>query len=158
MSFMVRETATGRGGEQLVNMTDRYLTLFIFAHMFLVILCYDALRLKNTIQVIGICIFNVAMLVYAAIQQQQIKEANDTLALLQNGNIDIWPNIKPFLITIPCVIAFCSVLMSVVCWKLYDEFAWRIYKHISADLRMKKRYLTFQVCSPSTELYPEKDN
>jgi hypothetical protein len=126
-----------------------YLTLFIFAHIFLVALCYDALRLKNTIQVIGICIFNLAMLVYASIQLDQIKEANTALTSQPNGlplrEGNIWPAIRPFLITIPCLIALCTVLMCIVCWKLYDEFAWRIYKHISADLRMKKRYLTFQI-------------
>jgi hypothetical protein len=35
--------------------------------------------------------------------------------------------------------------MSFIAWKLYDEFAWTIYKHISADLRMKRRFLTFQI-------------
>jgi hypothetical protein len=35
--------------------------------------------------------------------------------------------------------------MSAIAWKLYDEFAWTIYKHISADLRMRRRFLTFQV-------------
>jgi hypothetical protein len=139
-----------------------YLTLFIFAHMFLVILCYDALRLKNTIQVIGICIFNGAMLVYAAIQMDQIKDANTALRelgvtteMVEKGGdpnvkgaleTNIWPYIQPSLIAIPCIIALSTILMCVVCWKLYDEFAWTIYKHISADLRMRKRYLTFQVC------------
>lgn len=128
--------------------------------MFLVILCYDALRLKNTIQVIGICIFNGAMLVYAAIQMDQIKDANTELQSLgvtrvyrDQGDMEkkgvlednIWPFIQPSLIAIPCVIALSTILMCVVCWKLYDEFAWTIYKHISADLRMRKRYLTFQV-------------
>ncbi|KAL0633590.1 hypothetical protein Q9L58_007480 [Maublancomyces gigas] len=128
--------------------------------MFLVILCYDALRLKNTIQVIGICIFNGAMLVYAAIQMDQIKDANNSLKMLgvtkdirdsgdsvKMGALDenIWPFIQPSLIAIPCIIALSTILMCVVCWKLYDEFAWTIYKHISADLRMRKRYLTFQI-------------
>ncbi|KAH0606658.1 uncharacterized protein H6S33_003492 [Morchella sextelata] len=138
-----------------------YLTLFIFAHMFLVILCYDALRLKNTIQVIGICIFNGAMLVYAAIQMDQIKDANTALRelgvtteMVEKGGdpnvkgaleTNIWPYIQPSLIAIPCIIALSTILMCVVCWKLYDEFAWTIYKHISADLRMRKRYLTFQI-------------
>ncbi|MCJ1404316.1 hypothetical protein MMC11_007541 [Xylographa trunciseda] len=35
--------------------------------------------------------------------------------------------------------------MTGVAWKLYDEFAWTIYKNISADLKMKRRYLTFQI-------------
>lgn len=144
-----------------------YLTLFIFAHMFLVILCYDALRLKNTIQVIGICIFNGAMLVYAAIQMDQIKDANTALRelgvtteMVEKGGdpnnkgaleTNIWPYIQPSLIAIPCIIALSTILMCVVCWKLYDEFAWTIYKHISADLRMRKRYLTFQVRRVSTD-------
>ncbi|KAF8539382.1 hypothetical protein BDD12DRAFT_97791 [Trichophaea hybrida] len=133
----------------MMYVTYRYLTLFIFGHIFLIGLCYDALRLQNTIQVIGICIFNLAMLIYAAIQMDQIKDANLALADTSNGYqlryADIWYDIRPYLITIPCVIALSTVLMAVVCWKLYDEFAWRIYKHISADLRMKKRFLTFQI-------------
>ena len=56
-----------------------------------------------------------------------------------------WSEVKPFLIAIPCVIAVGSIAMSVVARKIYDEFAWTIYKHISADLRMKRRYLTYQV-------------
>jgi hypothetical protein len=105
---------------------------------------YDALRLKNTIQVIGLCVYNVGLLIYAAVQMDQIKQAVLTLT---NNNIDlaVWPEVKPFLVAIPCIIALGTVALSVVAWKLYDEFAWTIYKHISADLRMKRRYLTFQV-------------
>lgn len=128
-----------------VRTIPTYLTLFIFAHIFLIGLVYDALRLKNTIQVIGLCIFNGALLIYAAIQMDQIREAN--AFLLENGkaNRNIWGDIQPFLIAIPCVLGLCTILMSIVAWKLYDEFAWTIYKHISADLRMKRRYLTFQI-------------
>ncbi|RPA83709.1 hypothetical protein BJ508DRAFT_304582 [Ascobolus immersus RN42] len=126
-----------------------YLTLFIFGHLFMLFMVYDALRLKNTIQIIGLCLFNVALLIYAAIQKDQIKEADQYLktegarALVDKEGV--WKAIEPFLIAIPCVLALGTVLLSVVCWKLYDEFAWTIYKHISADLRMKRRYLTFQI-------------
>ena len=58
---------------------------------------------------------------------------------------DVWPDSKPFLIAIPCIIAVGTIQMAIIAWKLYDEFAWTIYKHISADLRMKRRYLTYQV-------------
>ena len=129
----------------LIFTDTRYLTLFIFAHIFLIGLVYDALRLKNTIQVIGLCIFNGALLIYAAIQMDQIREANEYLLDKGLSVRDIWGDIQPFLISIPCVLALCTVLMSIVAWKLYDEFAWTIYKHISADLRMKRRYLTFQI-------------
>ena len=78
--------------------------------------------------------------------------------LSRNNEIDlhVWTTIRPFLIAIPCLIAIGTVFMSVVAWKLYDEFAWTIYKHISADLRMKRRYLTFQVFlspKPRSDIY-----
>ncbi|KAI9848760.1 MAG: hypothetical protein M1837_006847 [Sclerophora amabilis] len=127
-----------------------YLTLFIFGFLYQILLVYDALRLKNTIQVIGLCFFNLAMLIYAAVQMDQIKEAVTTLMHGPGGSFiepdsDVWAASQPFLVAVPCVIALGTVMMSVVAWKLYDEFAWTIYKHISADLRMKRRYLTFQI-------------
>lgn len=112
-------------------------------------LVYDALRLKNTIQIIGLCLYNIGLLIYAAVQMDQIQTAVVNLNGKNEIDLRIWVTIKPYLIAIPCIIAIGTVFMSVVAWKLYDEFAWTIYKHISADLRMKRRYLTFQVCLPS---------
>jgi len=93
------------------------------------------------------------MLIYAAIQYDQINKAIEGL---EGGSPDVpvpyinldtplWHDIQPYLLAVPCIIAVFSVIMSGVAWKLYDEFAWTIYKHISADLRMKRRFLTFQV-------------
>ena len=89
--------------------------------------------------------YNLALLVYAAVQMDQIHDAVNGLD--SSGEIDtrVWIAVKPFLIAIPCVIAVGTLAMSFVARKLYDEFAWTIYKHISADLRMKRRYLTYQV-------------
>lgn len=124
-----------------------FLTLYIFGFLYQLILVYDALRLKNTIQIIGLCIYNVGLLVYAAVQWIQIQDAVRDLRRGDDIDPTVLSNTKPYLTAVPCVIALGTVLMSVVAWKLYDEFAWTIYKHISADLRMKRRYLTFQVCS-----------
>ena len=87
--------------------------------------------------------YNLALLVYAAVQMDEIHDAVNGLG----PQIDkrVWIAVKPFLIAIPCVIAVGTLAMSFVARKLYDEFAWTIYKHISADLRMKRRYLTYQV-------------
>lgn len=129
-----------------------FLTLYIFGFIYQLILVYDALRLKNTIQIIGLCIYNVGLLIYAAVQWIQIQDAVRGLESMRDieGREFIDPGFlsttKPYLTAVPCVIGLGTVLMSVVAWKLYDEFAWTIYKHISADLRMKRRYLTFQVC------------
>lgn len=122
-----------------------FLTLYIFGFIYELVLVYDALRLKNTIQVIGLCICNVGLLIYGAVQMDQIEDAIKILSKNDNIDIEVWDEMKPYLITIPCIIGLGTVLMSFIAWKLYDEFAWTIYKHISADLRMKRRYLTFQV-------------
>ncbi|KAL8795858.1 MAG: hypothetical protein Q9195_001738 [Heterodermia aff. obscurata] len=122
-----------------------FLTLYIFGFLYQLLLAYDALRLKNTIQVIGLCIFNAALLLYAAVQIEQIQDAVNQLLGQNSIDHNVWADTKAFLIAIPCIIAVGTILLSFVAWKLYDEFAWTIYKHISADLRMKRRYLTFQI-------------
>lgn len=106
---------------------------------------YDALRMKNTIQIIGLCACNFGLLIYGAVQVRQIKNAVSVLADMDKISPVVWAESEPFLIIIPCIVALGSLLMTFVAWKLYDEFAWTIYKHISADLRMKRRYLTYQI-------------
>ncbi|EER43353.1 conserved hypothetical protein [Histoplasma capsulatum H143] len=82
-----------------------FLTLYIFGFVYELVLTYDALQMKNTIQVIGICICNVGLLIYGAVQTDQIRDA--ILQLNAGKNIDkqIWPDLKPFLIAIPIIIA-----------------------------------------------------
>ena len=118
-----------------------FLALYIFGLLYQLVLVWDALRLKNTIQVIGLCLFNVALLIYAAVQSGQIHDQiKDTPPARA-----FWQATKPYLIAIPCILALGTCLMTIVARALYNEFAWTIYKHISADLKMKRRYLTFQV-------------
>jgi hypothetical protein len=136
----------GKPTTQNTKTIPTYLTLFIFGFLYEIVLVYDSLRLRNTIQVIGLCMYNGGMLIYASIQYDQINKAINWL--LYNGyvqNDTIWTVVRPYLLAVPCIIAFFTVVMSFEAWKLYDEFAWTIYKHISADLRMKRRFLTFQV-------------
>lgn len=87
--------------------------------------------------------YNVGLLIYGAVQMSQIKDAIHILGT--DINQQTWTDTRPFLIAIPCILALGTVLMAVCAWKLYDEFAWTIYKRISADLRMKRRYLQYQV-------------
>jgi hypothetical protein len=139
-----------------VRTIPTYLALFIFGAIYQLVLAWDSLRAKNTIQVIGLVIYNFAMLVYAAVQVKQIEKA--VSVDIAEGYIvqgaDIWDNIRPFLIAVPVVLGVGSAVLAFAAWKLYDEFAWTIYKHISADLRMKRRYLAFQVL-PLIQQFPD---
>lgn len=125
-----------------------FLALFIFGFLYELVLVWDALRVKNTIQVIGICIANLALMVYTSIQVDQIREAVDIL-ITQNAvqDLTVWNDVQGILIAIPCVIGVGTICYSFVAWKLYQEFAWDILKHIGADYRMKKRFLHYQVCT-----------
>jgi hypothetical protein len=111
-----------------------FLSLYLFGFIYELVLVYDALRLKNTIQIIGICLCNVGLLIYGSLQIEQVS--------LDAG---LYHETRPVLVAIPVIIAVGSIILGFLAWKLYDEFAWTIYKHISADLRMKRRYLTYQV-------------
>lgn len=132
-------------GETQSQTIPTYLTLFIFGFLYELGLTYDALRNRNTIQIIGLCLYNYGMLIYAAIEMNQVNQA--VTFLVSQGEMDTraWHFLNPSLIAAPCIIALGSVLMSFIAWKLYQEFAWDIYKSISADLRMRHRYLTYQV-------------
>ncbi|KAI6365962.1 hypothetical protein MCOR25_005197 [Pyricularia grisea] len=125
-----------------------FLTLFIFGFLYMLVLVWDALRMKNTIQVIGVCIANLAMMVYTAIQIDQI---HDAIVLLEKAGIlttttkDLWDDCRPLLFTIPVIVSVCTLGMAFVSWKLYQEFAWDILKQIGADYRMKRRFLHYQI-------------
>lgn len=117
--------------------------MYIFGFVYQLVLVWDALRLKNTIQIIGLVLYNVGLLVYGAVQMEQIEDV--AKELVPEVQKDVWSSTRPYLIAIPCILGLGTVLLAFGAWKLYDEFAWTIYKHISADLRMKRRYLTFQI-------------
>lgn len=137
----------GAGSQVQSRAIPTFLTLYIFGFIYQLFLIWDALRLKNTIQVFGLVLMNVGFLIYGSVQMQQIHQAVDQLGTshLTEPAIQVWNDERPFLIAIPCVIALFTVLLAGTALKLYDEFAWTIYKHISADLQMKRRYLTYQV-------------
>ena len=139
------DTDNGADDQTTARTIPTFLTLYIFGIFYQLVLVWDALRLKNTIQIIGLCMLNIGLLIYGAVQMEQIKQA--ILLLNTAGNVDLalWGQTRPFLIAIPCILALGTCFLSVAAWKLYDEFAWTIYKHISADPRMKRRYLIFQI-------------
>jgi hypothetical protein len=122
-----------------------FLAVFMFGYIYQLFLTWDALRMKNTIQVIGLVLYNIGILVYAAIQFDQIKDAADDLNTRAFIPKEFWEDVKPLLIALPALMAVATVIFAFEAWKLYDEFAWTIYKRISADTRLKRRYLTYQV-------------
>ncbi|OQE05338.1 hypothetical protein PENVUL_c025G07070 [Penicillium vulpinum] len=121
-----------------------FLGLYIFALLYELALSYDALRRKNTIQLVGLCICNLGLLTFGILQIQEIK---DTIASLTHQVPDerLQSLYDIEIILVPVFLAVGTVCMSFFTWKLRAEFSWSIYKNISADLQMKRRYFTYQV-------------
>ncbi len=121
-----------------------FLALYIFGVIYQLVLTWDALRLKNTIQIIGLCIYNIGLLAYGVVEIFQIKDIK--------GDVD-----TPQVSAVASVFFVGSLILGFVAWKLYHEFAWTVYKHISADLRMKRRYLDYQVRKEACEAFVVAD-
>ncbi|KAJ5654590.1 hypothetical protein N7490_001593 [Penicillium lividum] len=133
------------GDEDATLRLRSFLGLYIFALFYELTLSYDALRRKNTFQLIGLCVCNLGLLVYGIIQTKEVK---DTLSNLGGSTVNaaqLWTHYRIALILVPVVLGVGTVCMSVVTWKLRAEFSWTIYKSISADLQMSWRYTTYQV-------------
>lgn len=122
-----------------------FLGLYIFALLYELALSYDALRRRNTIQLIGLCICNQGLFAYGILQ---MKELRDTISNLTDKNLSdrLQDMYQVELIIVPVLLGTGTMCMSFFTWKLRAEFSWSIYKNISADLQMKRRYFTYQVC------------
>lgn len=134
-----------------------FFALFIFGFVYQLFLVYDALRSSSMIQIVGLCLYNLCLLLYAIFQPWEIKDALESLAsnrtwdgkpLLTPGT-DAWGDSKPALVALALVVAVATAMFYFVAWKLRSEFAWLVYKAINADLSMKKRVLILQVWLPS---------
>lgn len=120
------------------------LTVYLFGMIYFLALVWDALRMRNTIQVVGLCLANLSLMIYGAAVPRQIADAVNKLGL-DRIHPEVYKDLIPVEIVIPIVLFCGTLIMSYIAYKLYGEFSWSIYKHISADLRMKRRYLTYQI-------------
>lgn len=115
----------------LETKTPIYLIIFILGNLFQLVFIIDAVSIcclliskviaRNTFQVIGFSLFNLVLLMYAAIQLAQYT----------------YESLRPVVIAcsagcIALVIVLEGIYVGLV-WKLYKEFGWSIYKNISAD-------------------------
>ncbi|KAG0210739.1 hypothetical protein BGX28_009014 [Mortierella sp. GBA30] len=127
-----------------------YLIVFVFAQLFQLVIAWDAVRAQNTIELIGIVIFNLCCFAYSIFEISQISNS-----LLDAGDhhffqpeskaMDLQASLKPFLIVVVCVIGISQCLVTWLAYQLFQEFGWKIYKKIGADPHMKKMYRAYQI-------------
>lgn len=128
--------------------------LFVFGCWWQLLLTTDALRLRNNIQLFALCVANGCLFGVNIMRYWQTKETNEELliATIDDGSnplvktdVSYWPVVKPALITSSAWVGISTLGMSGLAYKLHNDFAWEIYKHVSADVALRKRYLAYQV-------------
>jgi hypothetical protein len=122
-----------------------FLGLYIFALLYELALSYDALRRKNTFQLFGLCICNFGLFTYGILQMGEIKKTVKEVVADTARSNNILGMYQLELILVPVFLGLGTAIMIFVTWKLRAEFSWSIYKDISADLQMNRRYTVYQV-------------
>jgi len=130
-----------------------YLALFALAEVFELITAFDALRLRNIIQLLCILIFHAALIVFAALQVNQtrtalvtIEECDGTFSYVDCGGPGtLWRKVEPYLIVVPCVIGLSWFFLMFWVKELYAEFGWAIFHVVGANPQMKTMYRWYQI-------------
>ncbi|KAI0093651.1 hypothetical protein BDY19DRAFT_265502 [Irpex rosettiformis] len=130
-----------------------YLALFILAVIFEIFMAFDALRLRNVIQLVGILGFHIALIVFAAIQVHETRAAvvrpgtnntkNDTN--LGTGTGSLWKKVEPLLIVSPVIIGVSWLSLAYWARALYFEFGWAIFHVVGANPALKTMYQYYQI-------------
>ncbi|KAI0318942.1 hypothetical protein OF83DRAFT_1163204 [Amylostereum chailletii] len=121
-----------------------YLALFIYAEIFELVMAFDALRLRNVIQLAGILLFHMALIVFAAIQVHETRSSLVTKSAAE-GPGTLWRQVEGLLISVPCLIGAAWVTISYFVYGLYYEFGWAIFRVVGANPVMKTMYQFYQI-------------
>ncbi|CAK9782115.1 hypothetical protein CC85DRAFT_285823 [Cutaneotrichosporon oleaginosum] len=124
-----------------------FLVVFIIAHIIQMTLTLWAVFYRNTIQIVGLAIFNCLLLIYAAIQVGEIAEVlgekTDGNAHTDNKIFSLPTKILSGLVI--AVIAAAEIAIVILAWFIWKEFGWRIYRFLGADLRIRRYYRQYQI-------------
>ncbi|KNZ74256.1 UPF0658 Golgi apparatus membrane protein [Termitomyces sp. J132] len=129
----------------MVGITFRKVDVEVDFHIpriFELFIAFDALRLRNVIQLLGLLLFHLALMVFAALQVHQTRTA-----LVQLPNCD---GTRSFLVSIILFLQWFVIGASwlvMLFWikQLYGEFGWAIFHVVGADRKMKTMYQWYQI-------------
>lgn len=134
-----------------------YLAVFVFGMVFQVLVAWDAVRLKNTMQLIGVLIFNIALTITAAIEIGQVRDALNAQDQIAGGITcpddpsrlcrarSLFPDVERYLIVVTATCGVAEFVMIYLSFKLWKEFGWVIYQKIGADLKVRNMFFWYQL-------------
>jgi len=139
--LLIRVNRTDDGSDLGTQRLPVYLSIFVFAHLFQLVMAIDAVHARNTLQFLFLTVFNALFLVYAVIQ---ISEINPSVAASSAKGITGIP-VNDLTTIIPIVIAVAEIAYIALGWKIWTEFGWKLYKRLGADRRIKRMYAHYQI-------------
>ncbi|KAG2180656.1 hypothetical protein INT44_003663 [Umbelopsis vinacea] len=133
--------------DQLGQGIPIYLIIFIFSQVFQVFLVLDAVRAQNTIQIIGIVLFNLCCFVYSIFQFKQINNSIQVPTDSPDAATSAWLEsvIRKYMIAASVIIGVCELGYCYLGARLYQEFGWRIYKKIGADPEIRSKCINMEM-------------
>lgn len=131
----------------LAQTTPIYLALFLFAGVYQIIIGLWALRQRNTVQLLFLVFFTVAMLIYSGIQFDQIRDSTSFFTPSESTRFLSGAIVEQLLITVMCVTVAECIVQGFLTYKLYRKFTWDIFKSFGAGMNLKnalRDYLLFE--------------
>ncbi|EKG13423.1 hypothetical protein MPH_09449 [Macrophomina phaseolina MS6] len=123
--------------------------LFVFGCWWLLLLTTDAVSAKNNIQLFALCVCNACLFGVNVMRYDQTSETAEELLTAANGlvkpDFSYWDVVEPAIITSIVWVGVSTLSMCGLAFKLHRDFAWEIYKHVSANVDLRRRYLAYQV-------------
>lgn len=134
----------------------------MFAVMYEVFLCLDMVHHKNGILLLALCLSNICVLAYSAIEYVTMHEV--TLDIADSRDInrdplvdlsrDLWKEIQIAEILVPIVLGLGTVLLWPIAYQLHREFSWTIYQCVQGSRKSRYQYLGYEVAPCLSMLFP----
>ncbi|KAJ5166355.1 uncharacterized protein N7482_005136 [Penicillium canariense] len=129
------------------------LAIFVFTCIYELILAIDAVHHKNNLLLFAICVSNVCILAFSGMQAPAMKDIARSLPAARDAewqplvdiDIDFWERVGPAHIACPIIFGICTLVIWPCAYQLHKEYAWAIYRSIHGDMRIKTRFLTYEI-------------
>lgn len=133
------------------------LAIFVFTCAYELVLAIDAVHNKNNLLLFAICVSNVCILAFSAMQPNSIKEIARRLPTARDHerqplvdlDFDFWKRVGPAQIACPIIFGICTLIIWPCAYQLHKVYAWAIYRKIHGDMSIKTRFLAHEVSLPA---------